>query len=74
MGKARAILSILLVALVIGGALGAIFVQLIQFELLSKNEGMARIWVIEWIVFDLALTAFLCRREIRALLRGQSGQ
>ncbi|MBI4465168.1 MAG: hypothetical protein HY647_10725 [Acidobacteria bacterium] len=67
MGNARALLSILLVALVIGGALGAIFVQLIQFELLSRNREMARTWVIEWIIADVLLTAFLCRREIRSL-------
>ncbi len=68
MSRRRAILSIVFVALVVGAALGAIFLQLMVYELLMQDEKAFWIWVAEWIGFDLALTAFLCRKEIRALL------
>jgi len=64
----RAILSIVFVALVVGAALGAIFLQLMAYEWLMQDEKAFWIWVAEWIGLDLALTAFLCRREMRALL------
>ena len=69
MSRVRTLLSILLVALVIGGALGTIFVQLIAFEILSRNREAELIWIIEWVVFTLLLTAFLCSQEIRFLVR-----
>ena len=69
MSRVRELLNILLVAAVIGGALGTIFVQLIQFEIVSRNREAELIWIIEWVVFTLLLTAFLCRQEIRSLFR-----
>ena len=69
----RAILSILLVALVVGAALGAIFLQLMAYERLMQDEKAFWIWVAEWIGLDLALTAFLCRREMRVLFPKKPG-
>ena len=68
MSRVRELLNILLVAAVIGGALGTIFVQLIQFEIISRNREAELIWIIEWVVFTLLLTAFLSRQEIRSLI------
>ena len=69
MSRVRELLNILLVAAVIGGALGTIFVQLIQFEIVSRNREAELIGIIEWVVFTLLLTAFLSRQEIRSLIR-----
>ncbi|MBI2956970.1 MAG: hypothetical protein HYY26_06645 [Acidobacteria bacterium] len=64
-----ALASILLVALIIGTTLGAIFWPLMEFERLSGNEREYRIWLIEWVAADVLLTAWLCRREVRSLIR-----
>jgi hypothetical protein len=68
MSPRRAILSLVFVALVVGAALGAIFLPLMAYEQLMRDEKAFWIWVAEWIGLDLALTAFLCRKEIRALV------
>ncbi|MDA2913682.1 hypothetical protein MYX77_06945 [Acidobacteriia bacterium AH_259_A11_L15] len=67
MSKGRAFLSIVVVAIVNGAALSFIFWPLMDFERLSHNEREYTIWLLEWIGFDLLLTAFLCRREIGSL-------
>jgi len=69
MSRIRVALNILLVTAVIGGALGTIFVQLIAFEAVSGNPEAELVWMIEWAVFTVLLTAFLCRQEIRSLVR-----
>lgn len=69
MSRTRAALNILLVAAVIAGALGTIFVQLIAFEAVSGNSEAELVWMIEWAVSTVLLTAYLCRQEIRSLVR-----
>ena len=69
MSRVRVALNILLVAAVIGGALGTIFGQLISFEIVSHNREAELIWMIEWAVFTVLLTAFLCRQDIRSLIQ-----
>lgn len=68
----RALASIVLVSLVIGAALGTIFWQLMAFERASNDMKAYWIWVAEWVGFDLFLTLFLCRQEIRYLIRGKN--
>lgn len=68
MSKGRALLSILVVAIVIGASLSFIFWPLMEFERLSGNEREYYTWLLEWIGFDLLLTALLCRREIGSLI------
>ena len=72
MSRIQVLLNILLVALVIGGALATVFVQLISFEVASGNGQAVRIWLLEWVGFDVLLTGFLCRQEIRSLFRPSS--
>lgn len=69
MDTGRALLQILFVAVVIGATLSVIFLPLMEFERLSGNEREYRVWLVEWVVFDVLLTLGLCRKELRALIR-----
>jgi len=72
MGRLRPAASILLVALILGITLGTIFLQLMSYSLAMRDTREFWIWVGEWIGGDLFLTAFLCRKEIAALVRRRS--
>jgi hypothetical protein len=63
--------SIFLVAVILGATLGAVFLPLMSYSLAMKDAREFWIWVGEWIGADLALTAFLCRKEIAALVKRQ---
>ena len=69
MGRLAPAASILLVALILGVTLGTIFLQLMSYSLAMKDYREFWIWVGEWIGADLFLTAFLCRKEMAALVR-----
>ena len=69
MGRLAPAASILLVALILGVTLGTIFLQLMSYSLAMKDTREFWIWVGEWIGAALFLTAFLCRKEIAALVR-----
>lgn len=63
--------SILLVAALLGAALGAVFLQLMSYSLAMKDYREFWIWLEEWAGADLLLTALLCRREILTLVKGK---
>jgi hypothetical protein len=67
----RILLTILFVALVVGAALGVIFWPLMDYERAMGDDRKFHIWLVEWVVFDVLLTVFLCRQEIRSLFRGK---
>jgi hypothetical protein len=69
MSVIKTLLTIVFVALVVGAVLGAIFWQLMDYERLMGNTREYWIWAAEWVVFALLLTLFLCRQEIRSLVR-----
>jgi hypothetical protein len=66
----KALLDLVLVALIIGAALGTIFWQLMAYEQAMGNTREYWIWVWEWVGFTVVLTLVLCRQEIRRLFRG----
>jgi len=69
MERLGSVASILLVALILWITLGTIFLQLMSYSLAMHDTREFWIWVGEWIGGDLVLTAFLCRKEIAALVK-----
>ncbi|MEE9180079.1 MAG: hypothetical protein V3U22_04220 [Vicinamibacteria bacterium] len=65
----RALSSILFVGIVIGLALAAIFWPLLRYEQAMQNQNAYRVLIKAWVGSCLALTIFLCRRDILALIR-----
>ena len=70
--RGGAIGLILLVAAILGGALAFVFLPLMSYARAMHDEREFRIWLAEWIFFDVALTAFLTRKEIAFLFRRRS--
>ncbi len=69
MAFVRALSSILLVGIVIGLALAAIFWPLLRYEQAMQNQDAYRVLIKAWMGSCLILTVFLCRRDILALIR-----
>jgi len=65
--------GILLVAVILGFTLGAVFLPLMSYSLAMKDAREFWIWAGEWIGADLFLTLLLCRKEMAALLKRKPG-
>jgi len=65
--------GILLVAVILGFTLGAVFLPLMSYSLAMKDTREFWIWAGEWIGADLFLTLLLCRKEMAALLKRKPG-
>lgn len=57
-----------LVAAILAGALSMVFLPLMRYSLAMKDLHEYRMWIGEWVLFDVTLTAALCRRELGVLL------
>ena len=67
--RGPAIGLILVVAAILGGALAFIFLPLMGYARAQHDDREFRIWLAEWVFFDVVLTAFLTRKEIAFLFR-----
>jgi hypothetical protein len=66
--RASAAAQVLVVAAILGAALAAVFLPLMNYAQAMGEAREYRIWVAEWVFFDVVLTAVLCRRELAVLL------
>jgi hypothetical protein len=63
----KALASIVFVAIVIGVALASIFWPLMRYEDAMQNEEGYRSLIKAWVVSDVVLTIFLCRRDFLSM-------